>query len=64
MNNPLNLNNNIQNNNNINNNTMQQNQKKDSQKEFSVDEIIDKAADLCKDHNGSRLIQKKYEDFP
>ena len=44
---------------------MQQNpKKKDTQEDFSVNEIIEKAADLCKDHNGSGLIQKKYEDFP
>ena len=44
---------------------MQQNpKKKDTQKDFSVNEIIEKAADLFKDHNWSKLIQKKYEGFP
>ena len=36
--------------------------KKNPHEEMSIDEIINKADILSRDHFGSRLIQEKYED--
>ena len=45
-----------------NNMTPLQNNKKENQNDLSLDEIIEKADQLSKEHAGSRLIQQKYEE--
>ena len=39
---------------------MLQNNKKDTPEDLTLDELIEKADTLSKEHSGSRLIQKKY----
>ena len=54
----------------INNNKHKSTKKKKKDKkenkaneELSNDEIILRAIELCKDHNGSRIVQKKIDEF-
>ena len=39
-----------------------QNNKKENQNELTLEEILEKADSLCKEHSGSRAVQNKYEE--